>query len=171
MLKKLSERIGFTQNEIKVVFFLLIVFTIGFVYKSFIQSGNKSPYKKFNYAKEDSLFQLSEKSADFLKKNTELKDTIVDYKQEVLDFNKTNFNRNSPKIIPEEKSINLNTAGIDELSKLPGIGNKTAEKIISLRKNKGRFNSLEELLKVKGIGNSKFNKIKKFLFIEKVSNN
>ena len=171
MLKKLSERIGFTQNEIKVVFFLLIVFTIGFVYKSFIQSGNKSPYKKFNYAKEDSLFQLSEKSTDFLEKNSGIKDTIVDYKQEVLDFNKTNFNRNNPKINPEVKSININTAGIDELSKLPGIGNKTAEKIINLRINKGRFNSLEELLKVKGIGNSKFNKIKKFLFIEKTSNN
>jgi competence protein ComEA len=171
MLKKLSELIGFTQNEIKVIFFLLIVFTIGFVYKSFVQSGNKSPYKKFNYSKEDSLFQLSDKSSDFLEKNTEIKDTIVDYKQEVLDFNKTNLSQNSPKNIPEENSINLNTAGIDELSRLPGIGNKTAEKMINLRNKEGNFKSLEELLKVKGIGKSKFNKIKKYLFIEKVSNN
>jgi len=171
MLKRLSEQIGFTQNEIKVVFFLLIVFTIGFVYKSFIQSGNKSPYKKFNYAKEDSLFQLSEKNAGLLEKNTELKDSIVDYKQEVLDFNKTNFSKNNPKIIPDAKSINLNTAGIEELSKLPGIGKKTAEKILRLREELGRFTGLEELLEVKGIGNSKFNKIKKFLFIEKKSNN
>jgi len=171
MIKKLSELIGFTQNEIKVIFFLLIVFTIGFVYKSFIQSGNKSPYKKFNYAKEDSLFQLSEKSDEFLEKDNELKDSIVDYKQEVLDFNKTNYSKNNPKVILEEKSINLNTAGIDELSKLPGIGKKTAENMISFRNKKGGFNSLEELLQVKGIGKSKFNKIKNFLFIEKVSNN
>jgi competence ComEA-like helix-hairpin-helix protein len=167
MLNKLSERIGFTQNEIKVIFFLLMVFIVGFIYKSFIQAGNKSPYKKFNYANEDSLFRLSENNTGFLKKDVKLRDTIVDYKQEVLDFNKSNFNKKSPKIVPGEKSINLNTAGIDELSKLPGIGKKTAEKIINYRKQINGFNSLDELLDVKGIGNFKFNKIKKFLFIEK----
>ena len=49
---------------------------------------------------------------------------------------------------------------------LPGIGEKTAEKIIELRKERGKFNTLEELMNVKGIGEVKFNKIKKFLYIK-----
>ena len=49
---------------------------------------------------------------------------------------------------------------------LPGIGTKTAQKIIDLRKTKGRFNKLEELYEVKGIGKTRFNKIEKFLYID-----
>ncbi|MGA7837081.1 MAG: helix-hairpin-helix domain-containing protein, partial [Ignavibacteriaceae bacterium] len=68
--------------------------------------------------------------------------------------------------IPAEKSINLNTANMKSLMRLPGIGPKTAEKIINYRKLKGKFTSLDELLKVKGIGKVKFSKIKKYLYIE-----
>ncbi len=56
--------------------------------------------------------------------------------------------------------ININTATADELVLLPGIGPKTAEKIILLRKKKGGFKSLEELLEVKGIGPKKLEKIR-----------
>jgi competence protein ComEA len=66
----------------------------------------------------------------------------------------------------EEGSINLNTAGLNDLVKLPGIGEKTAEKIIQLRNERGGFKRLQELMDVKGIGEVKFNKIKKFLYIE-----
>ncbi len=48
---------------------------------------------------------------------------------------------------------------------LPGIGIKTAERILAYRKASGRFNSIDELLEVKGIGNSKFDKIKKYIFV------
>jgi competence protein ComEA len=49
---------------------------------------------------------------------------------------------------------------------LPGIGEKTAEKIIELRTERGKFKKLDELMDVKGIGEVKFNKIKKFLYIK-----
>jgi competence protein ComEA len=52
------------------------------------------------------------------------------------------------------------------LERLPGIGEITARKIIALRNERGAFGKLEELLDVKGIGKVKFNKIKKFLYIE-----
>jgi competence protein ComEA len=52
------------------------------------------------------------------------------------------------------------------LIKLPGIGPKTAEKIIILRTQKGGFSRVDELTEVKGIGLKKLNKIKSFLFIE-----
>ena len=43
---------------------------------------------------------------------------------------------------------------------------KTAKKIIELRDVRGGFSNLSELMDVKGIGEIKFNKIKKFLYIE-----
>ena len=48
--------------------------------------------------------------------------------------------------------VNLNKADVKALSSLPGIGAKKAEAIISYRELNGDFNSVEELMNVKGIG-------------------
>lgn len=60
----------------------------------------------------------------------------------------------------EKLMVNINTANAIELSKLPGIGNSTALKIIHYRNENGKFNTIEDLKNVSGIGDSKFNKIK-----------
>ena len=57
--------------------------------------------------------------------------------------------------------ININTAGVDQLSKLPGIGKKKAERIISFRKKKGRFRKTRDIMKVKGIGEKTYLKFAK----------
>jgi len=62
--------------------------------------------------------------------------------------------------------ININTASVDELVLLPGIGTKTAEKIIEYRESKGKIRALTDLLKVQGIGEKKLKKIEEFLIIE-----
>lgn len=56
--------------------------------------------------------------------------------------------------------VNINTASVDELCKLPGIGEKIAERIIEYRDSIDGFESVDELKNVEGIGDSKFNKIK-----------
>lgn len=48
--------------------------------------------------------------------------------------------------------INLNKASVEELQRLPRIGPVTARRILEARRRKGRFNKLEDLLEVKGIG-------------------
>ena len=48
--------------------------------------------------------------------------------------------------------VDINSAGTDELKSLPGIGEKTAEKIINKRNELGEFNTLEDLMLVLGIG-------------------
>ena len=60
----------------------------------------------------------------------------------------------------EKKLVSINSAGIEELTTLPGIGKTTAQKIIDYRLEKGSFLSLEELMNVKGIGKSKYEKVK-----------
>mgnify|MGYP001260821221 CR=1 FL=1 len=61
--------------------------------------------------------------------------------------------------------INLNTATVEQLEKLPGVGPKTAERIIEYRQKNGAFKKVEELMNVKGIGEKSFLKIKSQLTV------
>ena len=65
----------------------------------------------------------------------------------------------------KNSKVNINTANIYELCSLPGVGEPTAEKIIRYRKTKGSFASIEELKKVSGIGEEKYNDIKDFIAV------
>jgi competence protein ComEA len=51
-----------------------------------------------------------------------------------------------------QEAININTADVEELTKLKGIGVKKAEAIVAWRKENGNFKSVDQLLDVKGIG-------------------
>lgn len=62
------------------------------------------------------------------------------------------------KAVKKSGQININTAGVDKLSKLPGIGPKKAQRIISFRKKHGRFRRTRDIMKVKGIGEKTFKK-------------
>lgn len=66
------------------------------------------------------------------------------------------------KALPAGK-ININTADMDELQMLPGIGEKTAENIIKYIKENGEFTKAEQLLEVKNIGEKTLEKIKPYI--------
>ena len=67
----------------------------------------------------------------------------------------------------EEKRgmVDINTAGVEELMKLEGIGEKRAADIISYRETIGGFNSIEELMNVSGIKEAVFNRIKDKIYV------
>jgi competence protein ComEA len=56
--------------------------------------------------------------------------------------------------------VNLNTATVTELQTLPGIGAKTAERILQYREKNGPFKKIEELMNVQGIGEKSFLKLR-----------
>lgn len=65
----------------------------------------------------------------------------------------------------ENRSININTADISELTKLSGIGESKAKKIIEYRNKIGNFETIEDIKKVSGIGDNIFDKIKESITV------
>lgn len=74
--------------------------------------------------------------------------------------------RNQIITIPEKQELNkisINSSSIEQLSTIKGISDVLANRIIEYRNQFGCFNSIDEIKNVKGIGNSKFEKIKDFI--------
>ena len=61
--------------------------------------------------------------------------------------------------------ININTADAQSLTAVPGIGPKTAENILAHRQQNGAFQSVDDLVNVKGIGEKSLAKMKSYLTI------
>lgn len=60
----------------------------------------------------------------------------------------------------DSNKININTATIQELDSLPGVGEATANKILNYRQENGKFKSIEEIKNVNGIGEKKYEDLK-----------
>jgi len=59
--------------------------------------------------------------------------------------------------------INLNAASAEQLTAVPGIGDKLAARIVEYRQKNGSFKTLQELMNVKGVGEKSFGKLEPFL--------
>ena len=62
--------------------------------------------------------------------------------------------------------VNINTATVEELQKVNGIGASIAQKIVQYRKEHGKFTAIEELKNVSGIGESKYDSIKDNVYVK-----
>lgn len=61
--------------------------------------------------------------------------------------------------------FDLNAASPEELALLPGIGEKLAAEIVNYRSANGEFRNIEELMKVSGIGESKFEDVRAYIYV------
>lgn len=73
------------------------------------------------------------------------------------------YSFDEPVSIP---AVNINTADVDTLMLIPGIGEVTAQRIVDYRKINGSFEDTSEITKVEGIGNKKFKEIKNYIITE-----
>lgn len=74
------------------------------------------------------------------------------------------------EVVQEQQlKVDLNRAGVQELMKLPGIGEKVAQRIVSYREDNGAFSAPEELMNVRGIGEKTYLKLESYLTVSKES--
>ena len=66
----------------------------------------------------------------------------------------------SAKAVATTGIVNINTASAAELEALPGVGAKTAARIVEYRQKNGPFKKIEELMNVRGVGEKNFLKLK-----------
>ena len=67
----------------------------------------------------------------------------------------------------QTKPVDLNAAGEAELQSVPGIGKSLATRIVQFREKNGAFKSVDDLLKVQGIGEKSLEKLRPFLTVSK----
>lgn len=165
-LEKIALKFGFTKTETNVILFILLAFLLGLGVNLFKDVSNNKDYLEFNYKTQDSLFDAAsgeQQSSDTAMNTSEKR---IASKGELLDFSKAEKTIEKSGTNFPEKVIDINSASASELLTLPGLGKKSVENIIDYRNKNGRFKKVDDLLNVKGIGKTKFEKIKKLVTID-----
>lgn len=66
----------------------------------------------------------------------------------------------------DQSKVNINTADEKSLEAIPGVGPATAKKIVDYRTKQGKFNAIEDIKNVSGIGDKKFESMKDFISVK-----
>lgn len=141
--RRIQEKLGLTKSEAAVLLFLSFGLIVGGGVKLFKADLSSDRY---DYSNSDSFFKEASSRIDSILAAEE----DSSYGKEAVDRDAS-----------EPLSVDINNAGITELTAVPGIGKVTAQRIVEYRNANGKFRTPEELMRVKGIGSKKFEKIRK----------
>jgi len=132
---------SFTPQESKAIIFLMVLLLIGSgvtLYKKYHPDFAPELLLKKDWSREKKVFEPEKSSA--ISENISLKIS--------------------------NRKINLNTATLEELESLPGIGQELGKRILSYREKKGSFSTIDELKKVRGIGPKTLEKLKNLVRVD-----
>lgn len=126
---------SFTPQESKAIVFLVVVLLIG---------SGVTLYKKYHPDFAPELLLRKERTRE----------------NEFIETTKSSTIEEIKSFTHSEEKINLNTATLEELETLPGIGKELGKRILDYREKQGGFYTVDELQKIKGIGPKTFEKLK-----------
>lgn len=137
MFQTLINRLSLTPTEQKVILFLAGTLIVGTGVRYYREASASGT--QFDYRNADSTFAL--------------------FRQKV-----SSETAPQPAAAPGAL-VNVNTASAAELVQIPGIGTTLAARIVSHRETNGRFRTVDELQKVKGISRKKLEKLRPFISV------
>jgi len=158
-LEKFHQTVGFTRTERRVILFLVAALIAGAGIKLYKYAF--VPVQQFDYSSVDSEFTV--RSGTILPEDS-LTGNRTD-SPAATDSAKQHAGGKSVNLPP--RSVDINSATKQELTRLPGIGEEIAERIIIYRDENGKFETLDELTGVKGIGKKKLDRIRPYCRIGK----
>ena len=164
IINDIQTLLGITKMEITAVFVIFSFFGIGLFLDNLNYNQNEIK-SQLIFKKLDSLTLANQTTFigtdNFGNGYPSLasKDTIVE-----KEFRFT-LKKQNKEVLLSGKKVNINSASKIELMKLPGVGEKTAIKIIEYREQ-NKFQKIEDIMNVKGIGIKKFEKLKDYIDVK-----
>lgn len=154
----LAHRAGFTRSEAAVIVFLAASLLSGATIRALQRDETGAPMDvRQSLLRQDSVF-AAQANAQLIAPSGA--DEHGERTSETVERKGTSGAADTPSI------VDINTATGRALETLPGIGPATAEKIIEHRRTHGPFSRVEDLMKVKGIGPKKFEKLRQFITVK-----
>lgn len=152
--------LGLTQQERKVVQLLLFTFLIGLAVTAYkkVRIGNS-----WQRLEEISQTPTQIEDANNLNSTVENSSGYKEFQTgQPIDVSK----QAASSLSQFAAKLDINSASESELATLPGIGPALANRIVVYRQQNGKFQNIEAVKKVKGIGDKKFEKIRELISVE-----